>query len=252
MQASLAHPPAQKPAITLVELLVVLMIVAILVALLLPAVQTTGGGHWRRTECRNNLHQLGLALHQYHDMYGCFPPAVTTDAAGEPMHSWTVHLLPFLDEWRLYNSYNFAVAWDHAANTTVGSASLAQFQCPSVFGPNMNDTHYGMVVCPDSICGVDRSMRIKDIADGTGQTLVMAEMSRTACPWTKPAAIVNLRRGFNVPLGYPQGASSAHEVGLFVLFADGHVRCLGNDIDASTLQSLCTANGNEAVDDEDF
>ena len=84
------------------------------------------------------------------------------------------------------------------------------------------------------------------------ETIVVVEVGRTPCPWTSPAAVVDLRRGINVPAGFPQGASSEHEGGVFALFADGSVRFLSENMDVTTLRALCTMAGNEAVDDRDF
>ncbi|MFN0054259.1 MAG: DUF1559 domain-containing protein, partial [Planctomycetales bacterium] len=82
-------------------LAVLLVCGGILAALLLPAVQQAREAA-RRTQCKNNLHQIGLALHNYHDAFNSFPPAYIPDASGRPMHSWRVLILPFLDQAPLY------------------------------------------------------------------------------------------------------------------------------------------------------
>src|SRR5690606_28292508 len=64
-----------------------------------------------RGQCQNNLRQVVLALHGYHVDHGCFPPAYVADAAGRPMHSWRVLVLPYLEEQDLYAAYNFAEPW---------------------------------------------------------------------------------------------------------------------------------------------
>jgi prepilin-type N-terminal cleavage/methylation domain-containing protein len=128
---------------TLIELLVVIAIIAILIALLLPAVQQAREAA-RRTQCRNNLHQLALAMHNYHDTHKLFPPGVVlgSDAncpqGSNPGHSAWLLLLPFLDETSIYNACNFdrntfcrnngSVV---VANTTVVRAYMDQFICPS-------------------------------------------------------------------------------------------------------------------------
>jgi prepilin-type N-terminal cleavage/methylation domain-containing protein len=135
---------------TLIELLVVIAIIAVLIALLLPAVQQAREAA-RRTQCKNNLKQIGLALHGYHDTFLRFPPAMVRRSAGPNVptqtHSngaaWTLRLTPYLDQSPLYNVFNFNAepAW---ADTTVYSSttsttnyavvsgtSLPVFQCPS-------------------------------------------------------------------------------------------------------------------------
>jgi prepilin-type N-terminal cleavage/methylation domain-containing protein len=154
---------------TLIELLVVIAIIAVLIALLLPAVQQAREAA-RRTQCKNNLKQLGLAMHNYHDAHGMFPPGMIDDDS-YPNGGYTtgfVLLLPFIEETALYNSYNVrrgappfpgnttaptpggttandmknapiitsgtaasGAVWNSVANSTTISKQLAQFFCPS-------------------------------------------------------------------------------------------------------------------------
>lgn len=95
---------------TLIELLVVIAIIAILIALLLPAVQQAREAA-RRSQCRNNLKQYGLAIHNYHDVYGQFPPGgAGTCCAPPPAVGWMVRILPFVDQAPLYNQLDLAGA----------------------------------------------------------------------------------------------------------------------------------------------
>src|SRR5262245_66359 len=85
-------------------------------ALLLPAVQQ-GREAARRSQCKNNLKQIALALLNYESRYGTFPPAYVADESGKPMHSWRVLILPDLDQQALYNDYNFSEPWDGPNNS---------------------------------------------------------------------------------------------------------------------------------------
>ena len=88
---------------TLIELLVVIAIIAVLIALLLPAVQQAREAA-RRSQCRNNLKQIGLALHNYHEQVDCFPPGTMF---GDQDYGWATFILPGLDQANLYNKINF-------------------------------------------------------------------------------------------------------------------------------------------------
>jgi len=130
--------PTRRAAFTLIELLVVIAIIAILIALLLPAVQQAREAA-RRTQCRNNMKQIGLALHNYHDTHRTFPPGFTIHGAG-----WTYFILPFIDQAPLYNSL------DNDFSTYAGSGSVTD----SIFRTEPYETACETVIeayrCPSS------------------------------------------------------------------------------------------------------
>jgi prepilin-type N-terminal cleavage/methylation domain-containing protein len=129
---------ARQPAFTLVELLVVIAIIGILVALLLPAVQSAREAA-RRTQCRNNLKQLALAVLAYDTNQGVFPPAsqwsatADLDLINNPKlgFSWVVTILPQLEQQNVYDSFNFAQPMQHADNEKGRSTKLAVMLCPT-------------------------------------------------------------------------------------------------------------------------
>ena len=124
---------------TLVELLVVIAIIGILVALLLPAVQAAREAA-RRTQCSNNLKQIGLALHTYHDAHRTFPAfafmtlASASGSGHEYKADWVVNILPFMEMQNLYDQYDFRYTWCHAENQETVTRALPTFECPSTPG----------------------------------------------------------------------------------------------------------------------
>lgn len=143
----------RRKAFTLIELLVVIAIIAVLIALLLPAVQQAREAA-RRTQCKNNLKQIGLALHNYHDSYNTFPPGLICDpnrtaltSYGNNQWGWAAFLLPMIDQGTVYNQINFSMGF--AGGLTAAGAEQAEgigsvhgveltilpaFKCPSERG----------------------------------------------------------------------------------------------------------------------
>ncbi len=111
---------------TLVELLVVIAIIGVLIALLLPAVQAAREAA-RRTQCTNNLKQIGLALHNYESSYRVFPPAYSR----RPGHNMLTFILPYLEQKPVYDQYRWDLAWDDPANDPATHVDLEVFLCPS-------------------------------------------------------------------------------------------------------------------------
>jgi len=127
-------------AFTLIELLVVIAIIAVLIGLLLPAVQKVRETA-NRTKCSNNLKQLGLALHNYHDVKRSFPPGHTKPAsnATTPKHNWVPFILPYIEQDNLAQQYHWDVDWNNAANHDAVKVQLKVLQCPSTPKDNNAD-----------------------------------------------------------------------------------------------------------------
>jgi prepilin-type N-terminal cleavage/methylation domain-containing protein len=189
------HP---RKAFTLIELLVVIAIIGILIALLLPAVQKIREAA-ARMQCGNNLKQMGLACHNFHDSYGYLPPGIwTTPAFGIPGGSWAwgTLLLPYVEQGPLYNLFNpkiatFAPRLSTDANYPLTQTTLKVYRCPSdPNGSNLNVwyTQYAMsnyainraVVGPgDGVvggtAGTPFNRTLTAITDGTSNTALIGE-----------------------------------------------------------------------------
>ncbi len=123
---------------TLIELLVVIAIIAVLIALLLPAVQQAREAA-RRTQCKNNLKQIGLAIHNYHDTSGVFP--ISYSVSGSSCYtesvrsrSWLFGILPFVDQANLFNRYDLGLGFAEGPNLTLAQTTIATYLCPSDSG----------------------------------------------------------------------------------------------------------------------
>src|SRR5437868_3420294 len=125
----------KRRAFTLIELLVVIAIIAILIALLIPAVQKVRESA-SRTQCVNNLKQIGIALHAYHDRMHGFPPGYKTDVADDnsdlgPGWGWGAFLLDDLEQGNLKSAIRFDLQISDAANALVRVAAVPAYICPS-------------------------------------------------------------------------------------------------------------------------
>ncbi len=123
----------RRRGFTLIELLVVIAIIAVLIALLLPAVQAAREAA-RRAQCANNLKQVGIAMHNYHDVNGALPPTavnVPTPNTGWNNFSMKARLLSFMEQNVMFNAINMSYEYNAVQNTTVSVAKIAFFVCPS-------------------------------------------------------------------------------------------------------------------------
>jgi prepilin-type processing-associated H-X9-DG protein len=192
----------------------------------------------RRTQCKNNLKQIALALQNYHDVYGCFPPAYVADENGRPMHSWRTLILPYVEFKPIYREYRFDEPWDGPHNRELAALQLNLFQCPEVKHSN-SETNYLVVVGPKTVFPGSKCVSISEITAGTPETILVVEVDNSGIQWAEPRDLpyVEAVRGINPKLG--SGISSRHKGGAQCAFADGSVRFLPDDYPPGDLPALC-------------
>jgi prepilin-type N-terminal cleavage/methylation domain-containing protein/prepilin-type processing-associated H-X9-DG protein len=209
--------PKRRIAFTLIELLVVIAIIAILIGLLLPAVQKVREAA-NRAKCQNNLKQLGIALHGYHDTMQFFPGCSAPQAGFNTPQCWNAFILPYIEQVNIYNL--IATNWDIEPynvdpTTPAGRAAgtiLPIFLCPSAnttstynlfaaapsttFFNNNAVCHYAAIMGSDrtltgyasylGIMSINTKNRIADVTDGTSNTMILGEWSGTVPPQEHP------------------------------------------------------------------
>ncbi len=138
----------------------------------------------RRMACANNLKQICLALHNYAAVYGRFPPAITYDGNGKPMHSWRVLLLPYLDETKLYKAYALSEPWDGPNNRQLVLLMPAVFRC-HYQNTNSTETGYCAVIGERTCFPPSSGRQLREIVDGESNTIAIVESS-SPIPWMAP------------------------------------------------------------------
>jgi len=202
----------------------------------------------RRTVCTNNLKTIGLAMQQYQQQHGTFPPGYVSDENGRPKHSWRVLLLPYLDP-GLAGQYNYDEPWDGPNNRRLAGQMPDVFRCPSESpgaAPSGNTTSYVVVNSPGAIFDGMNACGLAEITDGIFNTLLVVEAADSNIPWMEPRDL-NLGQ-MNLMLGATDfGIASRHPNGANVLMADGTVHFLPSSTPPQEIQGLVTRAGGESV-----
>jgi prepilin-type N-terminal cleavage/methylation domain-containing protein/prepilin-type processing-associated H-X9-DG protein len=251
----------QRPAFTLIELLVVIAIIAILICLLVPAVQKVREAA-ARIQCANNLKQIGIAYHSYHDSMKYFPPAFSKPSNW----GWAVWLLPFVEQDNLYKTLNpDGTVLGH--NNLTDTQKLSVYLCPSDPTPLTNKYFSGYAksnyTCSEPISDGGSQTQMKEITDGTSNTILSGErdmLNQVAAVWAgrdtatgvgsvlgRPTWPINTKYPGNAPCcaGDTTGCrryawSSLHPQGANFAFCDGSVHFLNQNIDTDPNQATCS------------
>ena len=261
--------PRRKLGVTLIELLVVVAIMGILLGLMMPAVQMAREAA-RRMQCNNNLHQMGVALHNYHAVHLSFPPGGYEPRPVWPkgrQYAWSAMLLPHLEQQTLNVSINFHKPFDDPVNAEAAAVVVATYLCPST--PRTSSLQRGRGACdyggiygeritgpnhpPKGVMLYDKALRFRDIRDGTAMTLVISEDSGFRDgQWINGRNVMDQAFPINQAPSFENDIRSLHPTGANGLFVDGSARFLSESMDLEVLAAICTRAGNEIIDDPEW
>jgi hypothetical protein len=220
----------------------VLSMGAISAGLLVPAVQKVREAA-SRTQDQNNLKQIALAMHIYHEANRAFPSAAICDNNGKPLLSWRVAILPYLEQDQLYKQFKLDEPWNSEHNRKLIPLMPKTYEIPAA-PPKPGETHYRVFVGGGAMFELNRKTRIADITDGTSNTLMIVETADSV-PWTKPEDIpYDAQKQLPKLGGFFAGGSN-------VAFGDASVRFLSATIPEVTLRALITRAGGEVIGDID-
>jgi len=210
----------------------------VIVALLLPAVQSAREAA-RRAQSMNNMKQIGLAFHNYHDVHKKFPGTTNLGPDGKTVHSWRVAILPFLEQKALYEKYRLNEPWDSEHNKKLLDNMPQVFRSPNATNDSNFPSYYGLTGSSSGL-GDGNGEKIRSFTDGTSNSILVVGAKREI-PWTKPEDIP-----FDPKKKLPE-FGGYHPQGFLALLADGSVRFISKTIDEAVLKALLTRNGGEVV-----
>jgi prepilin-type N-terminal cleavage/methylation domain-containing protein len=304
------NPNRRRAGFTLIELLVVIAIIAVLVALLLPAVQAARESA-RRAGCQDNLKQIGLAMHNYHSIHNSFPIGYiawpnTNLNVTSPGWSWATAILPMIEQAPLYAAVNLALPVEDPSNSTVTLTALGVYTCPTdrsagLFtvtdannNPVANAWSKSYAACfgrdvniakaPTGGNGIfmcNLAWSIKDITDGTSQTIMVGERSciNTRTPWAgainngtcritpgSPSTSTSVKTAPIEPLARadtgggtsdnlffdPDDFYTSHPAGIYFLMADGSTMFIKSTISPNVYGDLASRNYGEIISADQY
>ena len=257
---------------SLVELLVVIAVIGLLAGLLFPAIQSVRETA-RRMSCLNNLHQIGVAMHFYHDSNRAFPPGAIEMRSLTSMSrfkarqiAWSALILPYVELRSVYAMLDLSKPFDNARNAQGAAQILPIYLCPSVsrrsylvqkrgacdYGGIMGQAFIPSATFQDGVM-IDKEqgsslISIKEIRDGTAHTIMISEDAAwTDGQWINGQNVFVVSYPINTPPNNDNEIRSKHPGGANALFCDGGVHFLNQEMDQETLKGICTRAGGEII-----
>jgi hypothetical protein len=197
-----------------------------------------------RTASANNLKQIGLAIHNFHDANGRLPMDIL-DKNGKPLLSWRVEILPYIEQQNLYQQFKLNEPWDSEHNKPFSQAMVKVFMSPNATPPEKPEwgmTSYRGISGPDAAFEKGKKLKLTDFTDGTSNTIMVIETEEWV-PWAKPVDYPFDQKK-PLPKIVPAGKKNTFQV----LLADGSVRALSIKTPEKTLKAAFTRNGGEVID----
>lgn len=229
-----------------VPALLFVLFVIMLAGVLLPVLQQKRG--YRRSITKNNLKQIGLALHNYSfnskepTALQIFPPGAITNPQGKPLHSWQTLILPYLDQQALYQQIDFSKPWHARANQKPFLKEVPEYLNPKTEARHSSDgyalSHY---VGNELLLKQKAGMPFNEIRDGMSNTILAVEIGEHFKPWGDPTSLTTPEKVIG------PNRKSPSTGGTNVLLADGAVRFIPEDIDPEILKALSTPAGGEEI-----
>ncbi|MSU77990.1 MAG: DUF1559 domain-containing protein [Gemmataceae bacterium] len=194
-----------------------------------------------RTQSMNNLKNIALSMHGYHDANKRLPAAGMTnvnDPNGKPLLSWRVSILPYIDQGALYQQFDLTQPWDHPTNKRL-IANMPHIYIVPGSDEKKGMTHYRVLVGPTTMFEANQKISLVSVTDGSSNTLMVVEAAE-ATIWTRPD---DLPYNPNGPL--PKFGLTPD--GFLAAFGDGTVRFIRANVPENVIRALITRNGGEAV-----
>ena len=229
---------------------VMVVIGAILAALLIPAVSQARTAA-RTTQAKNNMKQIGLAYHNYHDVYGMFPPTMLETTDGEPYHGWMTYMLPYMDQTPIYQQINFDEDWLSPTNQGAMQFEVQYYLHPVAIANDPMSSHVNGLGAAHFAVNSQASqpndgLKIYHITDGTSNTLLVGEVAAGFKPWGDPENSRDPSLGLGVS-ATQFGPNNADRNTVMFLLADGSVREIAVSINQATLDKLADPRDGNAI-----